>query len=403
MSRRPNGTSSVYLGKDGYWHGRVTVGVKDDGRPDRRHVMGSEAEVRRKVRDLERARDDGNVRKPGKPWTVERWLRHWIEDIAPAGLRPNSLAAYEVAVRVHLIPGIGAHRLDRLEPEHLEALYKRMAKNGSKPATAHQVHRTIRVALKEALRRKHITRNVAQIAKPPSLADEEEVEPYTIEEVKKLLGTAASMRNSARWAFALALGLRQGEALGLKWADVDLDAGTMRIKRGRQRPKYAHGCSGTCGRKHAGYCPSRVSLRPETDQTKSRAGRRGLGLPDELVAMLREHEEQQERERLEAGHRWQEGGWLFATRTGRPLNPNTDYHDWKRLLALAGVRYAALHHARHTAATVLLLLGVPRRVVMALMGWTNEDMPKRYQHVTEKIRRDVAVRLDSLLWNRSTE
>src|SRR5262249_20852819 len=129
--RKPNGSSTIYRGKDGFWHGRVTVGVKDDGKPGRRHVMcRSEAEGRPQVRELERARDDGNVRKPGRPWTVEKWLSHWIGDIAPQGLRPNSLAAYEVAVRVHLIPGVGAHRLDRLEPEHLERLYTRMIRNG---------------------------------------------------------------------------------------------------------------------------------------------------------------------------------------------------------------------------------------------------------------------------------
>src|SRR5262249_11971473 len=158
---------------------------------------------RRKVRELERARDDGNVRKPGRPWTVEKWLSHWIGDIAPQGLRPNSLAAYEVAVRVHLIPGVGAHRLDRLEPEHLERLYTRRTRNGSKPATVHQAHRTIRTALGEAVRRGRTTRNVAAIAKAPRLNDQEEVEPYSVEEVKRLLEAAAGCRNSARWAVAL--------------------------------------------------------------------------------------------------------------------------------------------------------------------------------------------------------
>src|SRR3954447_14373042 len=83
MGRKPNGASSVYLGSDGYWHGRVTVGTKDDGRPDRRHVMvKTEAEAIRKVRELERGRDDGNVRKAGQRWTVAKWLVHWIENIA---------------------------------------------------------------------------------------------------------------------------------------------------------------------------------------------------------------------------------------------------------------------------------------------------------------------------------
>jgi hypothetical protein len=97
--------------------------------------------------------------------------------------------------------------------------------------------------------------NAAEIAKAPRL-EEEDIEPYTIEEVQSLLVEAAKLRNSARWVVALALGLRQGEALGLHWEDVDLDAGYARIRKNRLRPRYAHGCGDSpCGRK-AGYCLS---------------------------------------------------------------------------------------------------------------------------------------------------
>jgi len=169
-TRQPNGASSIYQGKDGRWHGRVTVGTKDDGTPDRRHVSGkTRAETTTKVRELERQRDLGTVRKPGKPWTLAMWLTHWIENIAPITVSENTLSGYEVAVRVHLIPGLGAHRLTKLEPEHLERLYKKMQDAGSAPATAHQVHRTLRVALGEAVRRGRLTVNVAKIAKPRAL------------------------------------------------------------------------------------------------------------------------------------------------------------------------------------------------------------------------------------------
>ena len=119
-----------------------------------------------------------------------------------------------------------------------------------------------------------------------------------------LLKSALDGRNGARWAVALALGLRQGEALGLKWADVDLDAGSMFVRRGRLRPRWQHGCGDTCGRKYAG----------------------------------------------------------------------------------------------HTAATVLLLLGVPERAVMSIMGWSNTAMTARYQHVTSAIQRDIANRVGGLIW-----
>lgn len=396
-TRQPNGASSFYEGKDGYWHARVTVGVKDDGRPDRRHVMRrSKVEAAKELRKLERQRDDGNVRAPGRVGTVEEWLNYWVENIAAAVVRENSLAGYRVAVRVNLVPGVGAHRLDKLQPEHLERLYANMIRNGSSPGTAHQAHRTIRTALGEAVRRGRITRNPAELAKPPRLV-ETEIEPYTVDEVQRLLEAAAKRRNRARWAIALALGLRQGEVLGLRWPDVDLDTGTLFVRRARVRPKYRHGCGGSCGKK-AGYCPQRIADRPETDDAKSRAGRRAVGLPDELVELLKSHHEVQERERDTAGQLWRDSGYVFTTETGEPVNPNTDYHYWKRLLADAGVRDGRLHDARHTAATVLLILGVPERAVMGLMGWSTTAMAARYQHITGVVRSDVAQRVGGLLW-----
>ena len=89
---------------------------------------------------------------------------------------------------------------------------------------------------------------------------------------------------------------------------------------------------------------------------------------------------------------------MFANEVGRPINPSTDYHAWKALLRKAGVREGRLHDARHTAATVLLVPGVPERTVMEVMGWSSTSMATRYQHVTDPIRREVASRVGGLLW-----
>jgi integrase len=131
---------------------------------------------------------------------------------------------------------------------------------------------------------------------------------------------------------------------------------------------------------------------------KSRAGRRTIGLPPPLVAPLRKHRADQEAERVAARQLWSEEGWVFATRTGGPINPNTDYHEWKDLLKAAGLREARLHDARHTAATVLLILGQPERTVMSLMGWSSAGMATRYQHLTDGIRTEVAAQVGDLIW-----
>jgi integrase len=272
---------------------------------------------------------------------------------------------------------------------------------GSAAGTAHQAHRAIRVALGEAVRRDHLTRNVATIAKAPKL-EEEEVEPFEIEEVQALMETARKRRNSARWLFALALGLRQGEVLGLQWKDVDFARGVAWVKRGRLRPKYRHGCGDRCGRK-PGFCPQKELIRRETKDTKSRAGRRAVPLPEQLVAILRLHKEEQDRERALARDLWTEKGYVFTSEIGEPLNPSTDYHHWKRLLREAGIRDGRLHDARHTASTVLLLLGVPERIVMAIMGWSSTSMAQRYQHVTEPMLNDVGKKVGVLLWGKAEE
>jgi integrase len=404
-TRAANGRSSIFKSRaDGAWHGYVTVGIKDNGRPDRRHIRGkSKDEVTKKVQRLERERDEGKVRKAGQVWTVEQWLNHWLDNIvAPPAISENAHDAYANAVRVHLVPALGGHKLTKLEPEHLERLYRSMVQRGSAAGSAHQVHRTIRAALNEAMRRKHVTENVATVARAPKV-EEEEVEPFTVDDIVRILTAAQTGRNSARWAIALALGLRQGEALGLKWADIDLDAGTLVVRRNRLRPKWAHGCGGSCGRRLAGHCPQRVPLRKDTGDTKSRAGRRGIGLPDELVALLRDHAAEQERERQTAADLWRESGYVFTTVTGELIHPRTDHKHWKQLLDRAGVPDRRLHDARHTAATVLLLLGVPERTVMGVMGWSNTAMAARYQHITAAIRRDVAERVGGLLWRPGTD
>ncbi|MGZ9931198.1 tyrosine-type recombinase/integrase [Streptomyces sp. NC-S4] len=397
-TRQPNGRSSIYLGKDGKWHGRVTVGVRDDGSPDRRHVeRKTRAEVTSAVRKLEKEREAKTVRKPGKAMTVKAWLTHWIENVAPLTVNDNTMVGYGVAVRKHLIPGLGAHRLDRLKPEHIETFYTKMQANGSKAATAHQVHRTFRTALNEAVRRGHLGKNPVQLAKAPKTGDYE-AEPYTVKEVRQLLKAAGQHRNSARWAVALALGLRQGEVLALKWEDVDLDGGFLVVRRSRHRPQYAHGCATSCGRK-AGYCPDRRRSNPETATTKSRAGRRAVGLPERLVDLLRVHFEMQEVERQAAGGRWAEANLVFPDELGRSPSHRRDWAEWKGLLAEAGIRDGRLHDARHTAATVLLILGVPERAVMGLMGWSTTAMAARYQHMVDGVRSSVAVQVDSLIWS----
>lgn len=179
-----------------------------------------------------------------------------------------------------------------------------------------------------------------------------------------------------------------------------LHSGTLTVRRALQRQSWQYGCDPTtpCGRTRGAECPARHSGGLIVVEPKSRAGRRVISLLTPLVGALLAHQQTQDAERTLAAELWRDGQWVFTQPTGRPIDPCADYDEWKALLAAARVRDARLHDARHTAATMLLVLNVPSRTVMDLMGWSQLSMTQRYQHVPDELRRDVADKLGRLLW-----
>jgi integrase len=231
------------------------------------------------------------------------------------------------AGHLNLLRLLGHHRLDRLQPEHVEAAWAQLSAEGLAPATVLMNHRILSRALTVAMQRGRVARNVATLVDPPSVR-RAEIVPLTEAEVRRVLEAAREIDNGARWSVALALGLRQGEALGLRWEDVDLDESTLTVRHALQRVKGQ----------------GLVLVEP-----KSTAGRRTLVLPAPLVDGLRTHRAWQLQQRLAAGSVWEDGGFVFAQANGRPFDAGQDWAAWKRLLTAAGVRDARLHDARHTA------------------------------------------------------
>ena len=228
-------------------------------------------------------------------------------------------------------------------------------------------------------------------------------EPFTVKEAQRILAVAAPRRNGVRFAVALAIGLRQGEALGLQWRDVNEKASTLTIRRALQRHTWRHGCAGECGRKRGADCPQRFGGGLAIVDTKSRAGRRVVGVPKTLMRALIAHRAAQKEERKAAANLWQDGDWVFAQPTGKAIDPRADYEEWRHLLKAADVRAARLHDARHTAATMLLVLKVPTRAVMDVMGWSNASMAGRYQHVPIEVITGIAGQVGGLLWDTDDE
>ena len=345
--RASNGESTIYQDADGRWHGYVSVGFTLMGKPDRRHVTGkTRAVVVAKVRDLERKRDAGTLSAVSTP-TVAEWLEHWLTTIAPRRVRQRTLESYESAIRKHLVPGLGRHRLDRLRPEHLDQLYSALLDAGYSPATVLRHHRILSRALTVAMQRGHVARNVAGLVDPPAQKHSDIATALDLGEARAVLEAAAHVRNSARWTVALALGLRQSEALALQWKDIDLLTGTLTVRRSIHRVRGG-------------------GLIYE--EPKTRRSQRTLALTVPLAADLHRHKAVQLGERMLAGSEWHDEDLVFAQPDGRPIDKKTDHDDWTRLLQRAGVRHVRLHDGRHTAATLLLSENVHPRVVMELLG-----------------------------------
>ena len=233
-----------------------------------------------------------------------------------------------------------------------------------------------------AVHRSRVARNVCTLVDAPSLR-RGEVEPLRAEQARRLLDAAKLDRNAARWSIALALGLRQGEALGLTWNDIDFDGESLTVRRALQR------------RKGQGL----VMVEP-----KSQAGRRTIALPASLRRGLQTHRQEQQQEREYAAQAWQEHDLVFAQVDGKPIDPRAEWRAWKALLDRAGVRDARLHDARHTAATLLLQQGVPARVAMQVRGHSQISLTlATYSHVVPELALEAAASMETAPWGEAQQ
>jgi integrase len=439
-NRQPNGRPKIYPGADGKFHAYVTMGLKPDGSLDRRHRSGRTAtEVERKISELEKKRDAGHIPGKGKAPTVEQWITTYLDTIAVRKLAPRTFDDYWSKARNWIIPGLGKHRIDQLQPEHLDALYASMFTAGKASSHVLKVHRIISRALKIAMRREMIARNVATLVDAPSV-DEVEFEPLSEAETHAVLLAAQNHPNAARWSVGLALGLRQGEALGLRWKYVDMDAGEVRVWWQIQRTTWRHGCADPhkCGERlhkqpcpkgcachkhrpsctpdcakpshqgcpkactpncteHARVCPKRVGGGLVFREPKGKS-KRTIPLPPELIPILKAHRNAQRRERFAKGAAWNDLDLVFSQPDGNAIDPRDDFAAWKAILAEAGVRDVRVHDGRHTSATLLIEYGVDVRVVMAILGHSDLRVTMRYAHASNPLLRDAAARMGRGLW-----
>lgn len=407
--RRTNGDGAVYQTRDGRWRAAVDLGWQNGAR-QRKYLSGTtKADVRRRVREALTQVDAGlPLTRDGVGPTVEEWLWYWYENVQARRVRESTLAAQEVVIRRHLVPSLGKIRLRELTPDHVESLLVRLQTPTFNSTSVLKVHRILSRVLVVAMQRGLVSRNVSTLIDAPT-PQQHEVDPLSRDDARQLLAAAQARRNAARWTLALAIGLRQSEALGLAWPHVDLERGTVAIRQALNRPRYSHGCGRppTCGQRPVD-CPQGSGHGMQLADVKSRAGKRVVVLPEPLVEALRGQRAAQLEERLAAGSLWwvapeapKGKSWdlVFRAADGRPVGHKIDHANWKQLLADAGVRDARLHDARHTAASLLLLLKVPARVVMDILGHSSYQLTMNtYSHVAPELSREAAELMALALW-----
>ncbi|MGI5178690.1 tyrosine-type recombinase/integrase [Dactylosporangium sp. CA-152071] len=371
--RRSQGEGSVFPYKDGY------AAILDlgwiDGKRTRRWVYGkTERDVLDKLADLRRRQERGQNLAAGSR-TFGKWLDEWIELKRTDGTRPTTLQGYRKIVENHVRPALGKVKLDKLTAATIRKLLAAKLESGLSASSVRHIHGLIRNALGDAEREELVHRNVAKIVRPPSMQQVER-RALTVEEAKRLLGVMKGHRLEALFVTALTVGLRRGELLGLRWADIDFGGGTLTVRQTLMR---------TNGRLEFSA--------PKTDRS-----RRTVPVAVQTQKLLKKHRKAQKAARKSAGDSWTDHDLVFPARLGTPMEPDNLDRSWHQLRAAAGLDWLRLHDLRHACATFLLVSGASARTVMKVLGHSQIGLTMNtYAHVLPEIERaavdDAAQRL----------
>ncbi|MCI0855162.1 MAG: site-specific integrase [Chloroflexi bacterium] len=381
MSRRGTNEGSIYKRSDGRWVGVIHLGY-EGGRRRRKNIYGkTRADVAAKLREAQRMLSVGGTLGRERE-TVKTLLRKWLKDSAAPKVRPKTLQRYEEIVRLHLIPALGSIKVKNLSAEDVERMQNAALARGVAPRSLTQWRAVLKRALTVAMRWEWVTRNVASLAEPPR-TEIYPVRALTIADAQALLAAVKGDRLEALFQVGLALGMRQGETLGLTWEDIDLEGGTLSVRRTLQRIKRAW-----------------VFSEPKTARS-----RRTIPLPEPVARALREHRSRQLEERLRAGPAWEGETWgdlAFPDEIGRPLSAFHVIRRFKALQELAGLPPMRYHDLRHGAASLMAAQGVPPRVAMELLGHSNiQTTLMIYTHVTQDDQREASDKVSAAIWGGS--
>lgn len=371
--RSASGDGSIYQREsDGRWVAQVTL---PDG--SRKYLYGkTQAEARAKKTKALHDLDRGIPLTRDERQTLAQYLAVWLDMIRPA-IKPKTYRTYEPIIRTHVVPTLGKLPLTRLSPPHVQRLYAQLIAAGLSTTTVHHVHMVLHKALADALRLGLISRNVTAAVTPPRIR-EHQMRVLSLADVSALLAAADGDRLEALYVVALSTGMRQGELLGLRWQDVDLERGTAQVRQTLYR----------------------AGDPPQFGTPKTRTGRRLVKLNRHCIAALYEHRVRQRLEKLKRINVWAtELDLIFCNTIGGAIDPtNLLRQQFYPLLARAGLPRVRFHDLRHTAATLLLARRMPTKSVSDMLGHASTQITSNiYSHVTPDIQQDVADTMDAIL------
>src|SRR5215204_2929639 len=313
MGRRGNGEGTITRRKDGRWEAKYTVYTAEG--PKRRALYGKTRKVA--ADKLARALAD---RTSGHTFdtenmTVGEYLDRWLNDSDKGSVRTSTYERHEQIVRLHLKPTLGCVKLSKLTPAHVQGLYRDKLDSGLSPATVQKIHTVLHKALAQALKWNMILRNASDAVKAPRPAPEE-MHPLSPDQARKLMEAAHGDKLEALYILAVHTGMRQGELLALKWEDVELNEGIIRIRHTLAR-------SG-----------GRIAL----GEPKTKRSRHPVHLTGAAVEALKAHLEQQLEDIERLGDLYRDHGLVFTSGVGTLINPtNLRRRSFALLLQRAGL------------------------------------------------------------------
>jgi integrase len=353
---------------DGRW--QINLRVTDDlGRASRHTVYGDTAqEARDKAAEIRRRVEDGQPARDRKE-TVAAFTQHWIGTSLEASERKrNTKVMYAGVARLHILSSsLGRLPLDRVRPSHVEGWVVELRRKGLAESTIRSAYTILRAILDTAVRDGALGSNPAAAVRRPRVTIKE-ASHLTPVQVASLLHAARGTRYAPLFALLVHTGLRRGEALALQWSDVDLERHTLRVR-------------GTLSRIDGAL----VVTEPKTAKSK-----RFVPISSPAEALLRAVRAAQEAERHQAGSAWHETGFVFTTEFGEPCDPRNAFRALRVAAIKAGLPEAGLHTLRHSAASVMLIGGVPLKVVSDILGHSSIAITGDiYGHVSPDIARQA--------------